>query len=139
MKAERKSHVWTHGSGGAALTLGRALSFTALLTDRFLSPLDLTNILVQSSIMAVIAMTSAAASTSSLWASWRCRAASPAWRSALRHLHAGVVRRHHRGTAVDLANGIVVAKLRVNPFIAALFGGMVLVRGVVYIITAARR
>src|ERR671935_1286676 len=29
---------------------------TALLTDRFLSPLNLTNILVQSSIMAVIAM-----------------------------------------------------------------------------------
>ena len=29
---------------------------TALMTDRFLSPLNLTNILVQSSIMAVIAM-----------------------------------------------------------------------------------
>ena len=29
---------------------------TALLTDRFLSPLNLTNILVQSSIMAVIAL-----------------------------------------------------------------------------------
>src|ERR1700726_2966153 len=29
---------------------------TALLTDRFVSPLNLTNILVQSSIMAVIAM-----------------------------------------------------------------------------------
>src|SRR5882757_10672873 len=31
-------------------------TITALLTDRFLSPLNLTNILVQSSIMAVIAI-----------------------------------------------------------------------------------
>ena len=36
--------------------------------------------------------------------------------------------------AVGLANGLVVAALRVNPFIATL-GSMVLVRGVVYIIT----
>src|SRR5271165_1960615 len=35
--------------------LGLCLA-TALMTDRFLSPLNLTNILVQSSIMAVIAM-----------------------------------------------------------------------------------
>src|SRR3974390_1223931 len=38
------------------LTLFLLCVVTALLTDRFLSPLNLTNILVQSSIMAVIAM-----------------------------------------------------------------------------------
>ena len=38
------------------LTLIVLCAVTALLTDRFLSPLNLTNILVQSSIMAVIAM-----------------------------------------------------------------------------------
>ena len=38
------------------ITLVALCVFTALLTPRFLSPLNLTNILVQSSIMAVIAM-----------------------------------------------------------------------------------
>src|SRR6202023_2817464 len=38
------------------LTLIVLCAVTALLTDRFLSPFNLTNILVQSSIMAVIAM-----------------------------------------------------------------------------------
>ena len=38
------------------ITLIVLCAVTALLTDRFLSPLNLTNILVQSSIMAVIAM-----------------------------------------------------------------------------------
>src|ERR1051326_1784028 len=39
-----------------ALTLLVLCVATALMTDRFLSPLNLTNILVQSSIMALIAM-----------------------------------------------------------------------------------
>ena len=38
------------------ITLMVLCAVTALLTDRFLSPLNLTNILVQSSIMAVIAI-----------------------------------------------------------------------------------
>ena len=38
------------------LTLLALCLATAILTDRFLSPLNLTNILVQSSIMAVIAI-----------------------------------------------------------------------------------
>src|SRR2546423_3424979 len=38
------------------ITLIALCAVTALLTDRFLSPLNLTNILVQSSIMAVIAL-----------------------------------------------------------------------------------
>src|ERR1700686_1757996 len=38
------------------ITLVVLCVLTALMTDRFLSPLNLTNILVQSSIMAVIAM-----------------------------------------------------------------------------------
>ena len=38
------------------LTLVVLCAVTAMMTDRFLSPFNLTNILVQSSIMAVIAM-----------------------------------------------------------------------------------
>src|SRR5215467_12449162 len=41
---------------GPLLTLLVLCAATAALTDRFLSPLNLTNILVQSSIMAVIAI-----------------------------------------------------------------------------------
>src|SRR5262249_26920766 len=44
-------------TGQAPLVTLLVLCFvTAMMTDRFLSPLNLTNILVQSSIMAVIAM-----------------------------------------------------------------------------------
>jgi ribose/xylose/arabinose/galactoside ABC-type transport system permease subunit len=64
------------------LTLLVLCAFTALATDRFLSPLNLTNILVQSSIMAVIALGMTfviigEASTCRLDRPWRCRGALP--------------------------------------------------------------
>jgi ribose transport system permease protein len=112
---------------------------TALLTHRFLSPLNLTNILVQSSIMAVIAMGMTFVivgggfdlSVGSTVALSGCIAGMAMLKFGI---VAGVVAGIAAGAGVGLANGLVVAMLGVNPFITTL-GTMVLVRGVVYIIT----
>ena len=50
-------------------------------------------------------------------------------------LVAGVVAGIAAGIAVGLVNGVIIAQLGVNPFITTL-GTMVLVRGLVYLITA---
>src|ERR1700739_389035 len=94
----------------------------ALLTGRFLSPLNLTNILVQSSIMAVIALGMTFVivgggfdlSVGSTVALSGCVAAMlmPAGGLALCVL-GGIA----AGAAVGLANGFVIAMLGVNPFI----------------------
>ena len=139
MKAGAKIARVNLAGQAALITLVVLCVITALLTDRFLSPLNLTNILVQSSIMAVIAMGMtfvivgggfdlSVGSTVAL-------SGSIAGMAMLKFgIFAGVVAGIAAGAAVGLANGIVIAKLRVNPFIATL-GSMVLVRGVVYIIT----
>jgi ribose transport system permease protein len=121
------------------LTLIVLCAVTALMTDRFLSPFNLTNILVQSSIMAVIAMGMTFVivgggfdlSVGSTAALSGCIAAMlmPGGGVAL-----GVLGGVAAGAAVGLANGFVIAMLGVNPFITTL-GTMVLVRGVVFIIT----
>jgi len=112
---------------------------TSLLTSRFLSPINLTNIFVQSSIMAVIAVGMTFViigggfdlSVGSTVALSGCIAAMAMLKFGI---FAGVVSGIAAGAAVGLANGLIVAALKVNPFIATL-GSMVLVRGVVYIIT----
>jgi ribose/xylose/arabinose/galactoside ABC-type transport system permease subunit len=112
---------------------------TALLTNRFLSPLNLTNILVQSSIMAVISigMTFVVIgggfdlSVGSTVALAGCIAAMA---MAKYGVAAGVVAGVATGSAVGLANGVIVAGLGVNPFITTL-GTMVLVRGLVFLVT----
>jgi ribose transport system permease protein len=117
-----------------ALCLG-----TSLLTDRFFSPLNLTNILVQSSIMAVIAIGMTFViigggfdlSVGSTVALAGCIAAIVIVKFGL---VAGIVAGIAAGVAVGLANGVIIAKLGVNPFITTL-GMMVLVRGIVYLIT----
>ena len=121
------------------LTLIVLCAFTALMTDRFLSPFNLTNILVQSSIMAVIAMGMTFVivgggfdlSVGSTAALSGCIAAMlmPGGGVAL-----GVLGGVAAGAAVGLANGFVIAMVGVNPFITTL-GTMVLVRGVVFIVT----
>jgi ribose transport system permease protein len=121
------------------LTLIVLCAGTALMTDRFLSPFNLTNILVQSSIMAVIAMGMTFVivgggfdlSVGSTAALSGCVAAMlmPAGGVTLGVL-SGIV----AGAVVGFANGFVIAMLGVNPFITTL-GTMVLVRGVVFIIT----
>jgi len=112
---------------------------TTLLTDRFLSPLNLTNILVQSSIMAVIAIGMTFViigggfdlSVGSTVALAGCIAAMMIVKFGVA---VGVLAGIAAGGAVGLANGMIIAKLGVNPFITTL-GTMVLVRGVVYLIT----
>jgi ribose transport system permease protein len=112
---------------------------TALLTPRFLSPLNLTNILVQSSIMAVIAMGMTFVivgggfdlSVGSTAALAGCVASMVMLQAGIA---TGVVAGIVAGGAVGLVNGLVIAFLNVNPFITTL-GTMVLVRGVVFLIT----
>lgn len=113
---------------------------TALLTNRFLLPLNLTNILVQSSIMAVVAIGMTFViigggfdlSVGSTVAFAGCVAAIAMVQLGL---VAGIVAGIAAGIAVGLVNGAIVAQLGVNPFITTL-GTMVLVRGLVYLITA---
>jgi ribose transport system permease protein len=112
---------------------------TALMTDRFLTPLNLTNILVQSSIMAVIAMGMTFVvvgggfdlSVGSTVALAGCVAGMTMLKFGIA---AGVAAGIAAGAAVGMVNGLVVAMLGVNPFITTL-GTMVLVRGVVFLIT----
>src|ERR1700757_3718318 len=112
---------------------------TALLTNRFVSPFNLTNILVQSSIMAVIAMGMTFVivgggfdlSVGSTAALAGCIGSMVMLQAGIT---AGVVAGIVAGGAVGLVNGLVIAFLDVNPFITTL-GTMVLVRGVVFLIT----
>jgi ribose transport system permease protein len=112
---------------------------TALMTDRFLSPLNLTNVLVQSSIMAVIAMGMTFViigggfdlSVGSTVALAGCVGAMVMLQFGIL---AGVVAGIAAGALVGLVNGLIIAMLGVNPFITTL-GTMVLVRGVVFLIT----
>ena len=139
MKAEKTAHRVNWTGQAPLITLIVLCVATALLTSRFLSPLNLTNILVQSSIMAVIAMGMTFVivgggfdlSVGSTVALSGCIAGMAMLKFGI---FAGVVAGIAAGAVVGFANGLVVAMLRVNPFIATL-GSMVLVRGVVYIIT----
>ena len=140
MKAPQKTARRVNWAGQAPLiTLLVLCVVTALLTSRFLSPLNLTNILVQSSIMAVIAMGMTFVivgggfdlSVGSTVALSGCIAGMAMLKFGI---FAGVIAGITSGAVVGLANGLVVAILRVNPFIATL-GSMVLVRGIVYIVT----
>ncbi len=115
---------------------------TTMLTDRFLSPINLNNILVQSSIMAVIAMGMtfvivgggfdlSVGSTAALSA---CVAAMVMLKMGIA---AGVIAGIMAGAFVGLVNGVTIAYLKVNPFITTL-GTMVLFRGVVFLITGGQ-
>src|ERR1700694_4143860 len=94
---------------------------TALLSGRFLFPLNLPNILVQSPIMAVIAMGMTFVivgggfdlSVGSTAALAGCVAAMVMLQAGIA---AGVVAGVLAGAAVGLANGLVIAVLNVNPF-----------------------
>ena len=145
MKRHATKHAWPWlrrfnlVSQAPLITLIVLCLATALMTDRFISPLNLTNILVQSSIMAVIAIGMTFViigggfdlSVGSIVALAGCIAAIVMVRFGL---VAGIVAGIAAGMAVGLANGLVIARLGVNPFITTL-GTMVLVRGVVYLIT----
>lgn len=124
------------------LTLICLCAATALLTDRFLSPINLSNILVQSSIMAVIAMGMTFViigggfdlSVGSTVALSGCVAAAVMLQAGI---VAGVLAGILAGIAVGIVNGVVVAYVDVDPFITTL-GTMVLVRGVVFLMTSGQ-
>src|ERR1700745_2412179 len=127
MKAGEKNIVRRINWAGQAplLPLLVLCVVTAILASRFLSPLNLTNILVQSSIMAVIAMGMTFVivgggfdlSVGSTAALAGCVAAMAMVKAGL---VAGVVAGVAAGAVVGLANGLVIASLGVNPFIATL-------------------
>jgi ribose transport system permease protein len=121
------------------ITLIALCVVTTLLTDRFLSPINLNNILVQSSIMAVIAMGMTFVIIGGGFdLSVGSTAALSACVSAMVMLEAGIAMGVLAGVVVGagvgLINGIIIAYLKVNPFITTL-GTMVLFRGVVFLIT----
>ena len=118
------------------------IAVSALVSDRFLSLQNISNVLIQTSIMAmvVIGMTLVIVgggfdlSVGSVVALSGCVAAY-----IVRDVDTslGIVAGTLVGTAVGVVNGLIVTKLRVNPFIATL-GTMVLVRGVVLLVTDGR-
>src|SRR5919205_3769885 len=95
------------------ITLVALCTITALLTSRFLSPLNLTNILVQSSIMAVIAIGMTFViigggfdlSVGSTVALAGCVAAMTMVKFGIA---AGVLAGVAAGAAVGLANGLII-------------------------------
>src|SRR5690606_7975411 len=108
----------------------------------FLSLQNLSNVLIQTSILAivVIGMTlviigggfdlsvGSVVALSGCVAAYIVRDVDPML---------GIVLGSLVGTVVGFANGLIVTKLKVNPFIATL-GTMVLVRGVVFLFTDGR-
>jgi ribose transport system permease protein len=121
------------------LTLVALIAIAALIAPRFLSVLNLTNVLVQSAVIAVVALGMTFVivgggfdlSVGSTVALSGCVAAAVMLKLGIA---AGVAAGIGIGALVGLANGLIVAYLRVNPFITTL-GTMVLIRGVVYLFT----
>jgi len=121
------------------LTLVVLVAVAALAAPRFLTVLNLTNVLVQGAVIAVVAMGMTFVivgggfdlSVGSTVALAGCIGAMVMLKAGI---VAGVAAGIAIGALVGLINGLVVAYLRVNPFITTL-GTMVLVRGVVYIVT----
>ncbi len=121
----------------AALCLG-----TALLTDRFLSPVNIGNVMLQASVMAVVAMGMTFViisggfdiSVGSTVAAAGCTAAAVMleWGTG-----AGALAGIAVGCLVGALNGLLVTKLDLNPFIATL-GTMVVVRGFTLLLTGGR-
>jgi ribose transport system permease protein len=117
-----------------------ALCLVATLTsDRFLTPSNITNVLLQAAVIAVvtIGMTFVIVaggfdlSVGSVVALSGCIAAEVMLRLGV---GAGIVAGTAAGALVGAVNGLVVTRLRVSPFIATL-ATMVLVRGLVLVVT----
>jgi len=137
MKNDRLKHLLSEQIPVIVLVL---LCLVATLSsDRFLSYPNLTNVLLQASVIAVvtIGMTYVVIgggfdlSVGSVVALSGCIAAEV----LLSHgILAGVLAGMLSGLVVGIVNGLVIAKLRVSPFIATL-GTMILVRGIVLLLT----
>ena len=115
----------------------------SLLTDRFLTTLNVTNVLVQAAVIAVVAMGMTFVilgggfdlSVGSTVAMTGCVAAAVMMEAGIL---AGVVAGVATGALIGLANGLTVTVLKVNPFIATL-GTMVVVRGAVFLFSDSQQ
>lgn len=115
----------------------------ALSTDHFLTPLNLTNVLVQAAVMTVLAMGMTFVilgggfdlSVGSVVALAGCVAAAVMMKAGIL---AGVLAGIGTGAVIGIVNGFVVTVLKVNPFITTL-GMMVMVRGIVYLFTGGEQ
>src|SRR6201982_2184680 len=131
-RMKRTLNTWNLASQMPLISLIVLCAAAACVTNRFLSPFNLPNILVQSSIMAVIAMGMTFVivgggfdlSVGSTAALSGCVAAMLMPGAGL---ILGILGGIAAGAAVGLVNGFVIAALGVNPFITTL-GTMVLVR-----------
>ena len=124
------------------LALAVLCLIASALSDRFFSPININNVLMQGAVMTVITIGMTYViicggfdlSVGSVVALSGCV-------TAMAMLEAGIVAGVAAGVAVGalvgLINGLVVTRLDVNPFIATL-GTMVLFRGVTFLITGGR-
>jgi ribose/xylose/arabinose/galactoside ABC-type transport system permease subunit len=128
--------LWNQMPLVALIVLG---AIATLLSDRFLSPINLNNILMQGAVMTVIAIGMTYViicggfdlSVGSVVALSGVIAAAVMLEYGIA---AGIVAGIAVGALVGWVNGFVVTRMDVNPFIATL-GTMVLFRGVTFLIT----
>jgi ribose/xylose/arabinose/galactoside ABC-type transport system permease subunit len=134
--AGKKEILWSQMPFIALIVL---CVIATLLSDRFISPININNILVQGAVMTVIAVgmtfviigggfdlsVGSVAAISGIAAAWVMLETN-----VILGLFAGV----GLGAFIGLINGLIVTKLDVNPFIATL-GTMVLVRGLTFVVT----
>lgn len=114
-------------------------TFAALAAPRFLSSSNLTNVLLQASVLTVVTLGMTYViigggfdlSVGAIVALSGCIAVEVMIRAGF---VAGVVAGAASGALVGVINGLVIARLKVSPFITTL-GMMVLVRGVVLLMT----
>lgn len=112
---------------------------SALLSDRFLTPFNLGNVLLQASVISVLAMGMTFViisggfdiSVGSIVALCGCVAA---WVMLAAGPLAGVLAGIGVGALCGLANGLLVARVGLNPFIATM-GTMVILRGITLLMT----
>jgi ribose transport system permease protein len=121
------------------LTLIALVIFASVATEHFLSPLNLSNILVQSAIIAIVAMGMTFVIIGggfdlSVGSTVALSGCITAWIMIDYGIFAGLLAGIGVGMVVGLFNGVVIGVIGVNPFITTL-GTLVLVRGLVFLFT----
>lgn len=134
--ADKKELLWGQMPFIALIVLCLVAS---LLSDRFMSPININNILVQGAVMTVIAVGMTFViigggfdlSVGSIAA---ISGIAAAWVMLETNIVFGLIAGVGVGAFIGFFNGLIVTKLNVNPFIATL-GTMVLVRGLTFVVT----
>ncbi len=134
--ADRRTVLWGQMPLVALIVL---CMIATLLSDRFLSPININNVLVQGAVLTVIAigMTFVIVGGGfdlSVGSVVALSGIAAAWVMLETNILFGLAAGIGVGALVGLVNGLIVTKLDVNPFIATL-GTMVLVRGLTFVVT----